>query len=60
MSVSCQKQTCHTSITLIHHDAVALATPPPSLWATYAAGKQVRDDANETMAFRVKRRHRQG
>lgn len=48
-----QKQTCHTSIPrllteaeftmrymmLIHHDEVALAEAPPSLWGDYAAGK---------------------
>ena len=35
----CQKQTCDTSIMLIHHDEVALAKAPPSLWDDYAAGK---------------------
>jgi hypothetical protein len=34
-----QKQTCHTSIMLMHHDEVALAKAPPSLWGGYAAGK---------------------
>jgi hypothetical protein len=48
-----QKQTCHTSIPrllteaeftmrymmLIHHDEVALAKAPPSLWGDYAARK---------------------
>jgi hypothetical protein len=35
----CQKQTCHTSMMLIHHVEVALAEAPPSLWGDYAAGK---------------------
>jgi hypothetical protein len=38
-SALCQKQTCYTSIMLIHHDEVALAKAPPSLWGDYAAGK---------------------
>jgi hypothetical protein len=31
MSEKCQKQTCHISMTLIHHDEAALAKAPPSL-----------------------------
>jgi hypothetical protein len=38
-SEKCQKQTCHTSIMLIHHDKVTLAKAPPSLLGDYAAGK---------------------
>ena len=34
-----QKQTSHTATMLIHHDEVALARAPPSLWGDYAAGK---------------------
>jgi hypothetical protein len=39
MSQTCQQQTCHTSIMLIHHDEVAVAKAQPSLWGDYAAGK---------------------